>query len=46
LLIGIRKYTIQLLPLALGLIALKPEIGLAFQEAFKWVDTFLNGQAV
>jgi len=38
-----REYALQLLPLALGFVALKPELGTAFYGAFKWVDDFLKG---
>lgn len=37
-----REYAIDLLPLAYGLIPLKPEIGIAFYEAFMWADKFLR----
>jgi len=39
--VSTREYAIELLPLAQGLIPLKPAIGIAFYEAFTWVDTFL-----
>ncbi len=38
-----RAYALQLLPLATGLIPLKPKLGIAFFEAFEWVDAFLQG---
>ena len=38
-----RNYLIALLPLASGLILHMPRIGIAFYEAFTWVDTFLKG---
>ena len=38
-----REYAFQLLFLAHGLIALKPEISSGFLEAFRWVESFLNG---
>jgi hypothetical protein len=41
-----RTFTLELFPLALGLIPLKPEIGVAFHEAFKWVNTFLGDRHV
>jgi tetratricopeptide (TPR) repeat protein len=34
---------VTLLPLAYGLIPLKPEMGSAFFESFAWVDAFLEG---
>src|SRR5207248_2790070 len=37
-----KAYAISLLPLATGLILLKPEIGSDIYEAFTWVDTFLK----
>ncbi len=38
-----RKHAIKLLPLAIGLIPLKSEIGMDFCQAFTWVDAFLKG---
>jgi tetratricopeptide (TPR) repeat protein len=38
-----RESALQLLPLAYGLIFLRPEIGTDFSEAFAWVDSFLKG---
>ena len=38
-----RDFALQEISLAAGLISLKPEIGIALYEAFKWVDTFLAG---
>jgi tetratricopeptide (TPR) repeat protein len=40
---GGRASSITLFPLAYELLSLNPEIGLAFCEAFSWVDTFLKG---
>jgi tetratricopeptide (TPR) repeat protein len=37
-----RNETLTLLTLANKFIALKPDIGMAFYEAFAWVDTFLQ----
>jgi hypothetical protein len=37
-----REYCIRLLTLAVGLISLKPELGIAFSHAFTWVDDFLS----
>ena len=39
-----RGSAIKLLPLAAGLILLKPEVSSAFCEAFSWVDSFLKGK--
>jgi tetratricopeptide (TPR) repeat protein len=38
-----RDEAIDLLPLAFGLIPLHPNIGMAFYNAFAWVDNFLHG---
>lgn len=38
-----RIYAIQLLSLVTRLLPLRPELGIAYSEAFAWVDTFLNG---
>jgi hypothetical protein len=38
-----RVRAINLLPLAYAFIPRNPELGVAFCEAFAWVDTFLTG---
>ncbi len=38
-----REDAIALLPLAVGLISLEPDIGIEFCKAFDWVDDFLVG---
>jgi hypothetical protein len=38
-----REYAIQLLPLAYELVSHTPEMGIAFCNAFDWVDAFLKG---
>src|SRR5205823_1278268 len=37
-----RRYAVQLLPLAIPLISLKPEIGVAISESFSWADSLLS----
>ena len=37
-----REDAINLLPLAIGVISLNPQIGTAFHEPFAWVDAFLK----
>ena len=38
-----RVKAVGLLPISNNLIALKPEIGTTFYNAFLWVDAFLKG---
>jgi hypothetical protein len=37
-----REFCVRLLTLAMGFIPLKPELGIAFSQAFTWVDDFLS----
>jgi len=39
----IRSYAVDLLPLAMRYIAIKPEIGPTFCESFDWVESLLKG---
>ncbi len=38
-----REHALELLPIGCHLIPSRPEIGVAFAEAFAWVDGFLKG---
>ena len=41
--VATKEYAFRLFSMATGFIALKPELGTAFYDAFKWVDDFLKG---
>lgn len=41
--VNTRDQAIILLPLAFGFVPSSPDIGIAFRDAFTWVDDFLRG---